>query len=82
MYYLCTMIFTTNIKSSSEGVLGFSDLLCTGKYKGRKVLDICVEDIEYLRWMMDNGSTFAFNVEKVIKSTKIKPREYKRKKKK
>jgi len=69
------------IFSSAQISLSFSDLLCTGKYKGRRVLDICVEDMDYLRWMMDNGTIFADKVLRCIKGTHPKPFNYRKYKK-
>jgi hypothetical protein len=63
---------------TKQSELGFSDLLPSGKYKGKKVLAICVEDMDYLRWMMNNGTIFAFNVAKCILGTKPKPFDYKK----
>ena len=67
------MIFSTTVNT-----LSFPDLLCTGKYKGRRVLDICVEDMDYLRWMMDNGTIFADKILRCIKGTHPKPFDFKR----
>jgi hypothetical protein len=70
--------------STATPPISFGDVLTSGKYKGRKVLDICVNDIEYLRWMLENGHIFALNVEKCIRGTKKKPfdpKQYRRKKK-
>ena len=70
------MIFSTTVEP-----LSFHDLLCTGKYKGRRVLDICVEDMDYLRWMMENGSIFDAKVERCIRGIRPKPRDYRKFKK-
>lgn len=67
------MIFSTTVEP-----LSFSNLLCTGKYKNRKVLDICVEDMDYLRWMMDNGTIFADKVLRCIRGTHPKAFDYKK----
>lgn len=30
-------------------------ILTLGKYKGRNILDVCVEDMRYIKWMTDQG---------------------------
>lgn len=66
--------------STAQESLQFSSTLPSGKYVGRTVLAICVEDIEYLRWMMENGSIFDAKVERCIKGIKPKPRDFRKKK--
>jgi hypothetical protein len=57
------------IFSSAQTGLSFDSILPSGKYRDRKVLDICVEDMDYLRWMMDNGTIFADKVLRCIRGT-------------
>ena len=77
------MIFTTENTGGSlfstlegGGIYEWTTIFKSGKHSGKSVLAICVDDIEYLRWMMNNGAIFAPNISRAIKSTKEKPRVY------
>jgi len=66
------------IFSTAQESLTFSSKIPSGKYVGRKVLDICVEDMDYLRWMMDNGTIFADKVLRCIRGTHPKAFDYRK----
>ena len=36
--------------------LGVDDLMPFGKYKGRQIEDLLIDDIEYLVWVVESGN--------------------------